>query len=333
MNSRLLSICERYIKNRDIIKAAFPGENDYIHPVCASIFTGKEAVADVDTIKNYHKLLKEKVGAFSYLRGASKAVTVSMLSIDEDPVKRLDSTINAYASLKNHFPSGNYLPLAATILSGEAEESSFDDIATRAREIYDLMRKEHPFLTSEEDVVYALLFAFSSERNADTITEIERIYKIAKEKFHSLNAVQALSHVLALCDGRADEKFERTAALFDVLKANKLKYGTDYELATLGVLAMLPATVEEILADMKDVNDFLITQKGYGKFFGFSKNIRLMHASMIVSTYRLGDTGNTVGAAAAVSAQMAIAAQQAAIIAAQNAALCSIMAANSASHS
>ena len=330
MDQKLLSLCERYIKNRDVIKAAFPGESDYIHPVCASIFTGKEATADADTLKNHHDLLKEKVGAFSYLRGSAKAVIVSMLTLDGDPEKRLERTLGAYTSLKNHFSSGNYLPLAAMILSGEAEESEFDDISARAREIYDLMRKEHPFLTSEEDVVYALLFAFSKERNADTITETERIYKIAKEKFHSSNAVQALSHVLALCDGRADEKFERTAALFDILKANKLKYGTDYELATLGVLAMLPASTEEILADIKDVNDFLVTQKGYGKFFGFGRNIRLMHAAMIVSAYRLGDMGNTV---ATVSAQMAIAAQQTAIIAAQNAALCAIMAANTASHS
>ena len=81
MNSRLLSICERYIKNRDIIKAAFPGENDYIPPVCASIFTGKEAVADVDTIKNYHKLLKEKVGAFSYLESGLLVLELGTLCL------------------------------------------------------------------------------------------------------------------------------------------------------------------------------------------------------------------------------------------------------------
>ena len=320
MTPELLSLCRKFIEKRDIIKAAFPMESSYMYPVCASVFANKETVADVDHIKKCHLLLKENVGVFSNFRGVSRPVTVSMLAADDEPEARLESALKAYTSLKKHFMSGYYLPLAAMILSGDAEEASFADTAARTREIYDLMRKEHPFLTSEEDIVYALLFALSDGRSADAITEMERIYTALKKKFHSANAVQALSHVLALCDGKADEKCERTAALFDALKENKLRYGTNYELATLGVLAMLPVSKDEIVKDMLEVNEFLSSQKGYGAFLGFSKNIRLMHAAMIVSAYRLGDLGNAAHATAAVSAQMAVAAQQTAIIAAQNAA-------------
>lgn len=333
MTPELLSLCQRFIENRNVIKAAFPMESSYMYPVCATVFANKGILADADSLKKYHLLLKESVGVFSNFRGVSRPVTVSMLAADDEPEARLESALEAYKSLKKHFMSGYYLPLAAMILSGEASADQFDCIAARTREIYELMRKEHPFLTSEEDIVYALLFAFSGNRAADSITEMERIYKISKVKFHSANAVQALSHVLALCDGKADEKCERTAALFDALKDNKLRYGTNYELATLGVLAMLPVSKDEIVKDMLEVNEFLSSQKGYGAFLGFSKSIRLMHAAMIVSAYRLGDLGNAAHATAAVSAQMAVAAQQTAIIAAQNAALCATIAAQSANHS
>ena len=162
---------------------------------------------------------------------------------------------------------------------------------------------------------------------------MERIYKLLKKKFASANAVQALSHVLALGDGRSEEKCEKTLSLFDTLKENKLRYGTNYELATLGVLAMLPATESNIVSNMLAVNEFLMSQKGYSTFFGFSKQTRLMHAALIVSAYHLGKTENGVIGAATVSAQMAVAAQQTAIIAAQNAALCATIAANTANHS
>ena len=333
MNTELISICERFIQNRDILKKFFSWENDHIHPVCASVFTEKGSVAENDLLAECHTLLKKRAKISSSFRGISCPVVVSMLATNGEPVKRLDNILLAYKSLRKFFSSGNYLPLAATILSGEAEDTAFDDTSERARDIYKLMKKNHPFLTSEEDVVYALLFALSADRNEDMIIETERLYVKLKEKFRSANAVQALSHVLTLCEGGAEEKCERAAALFDKLKENNLKYGTDYELATLGVLAMISAEADEIIADMKEVNDFLLTQKGYGKFLGFGRNIRLMHAAMIVSAYRLGGTDTTASdAAMAVSSQMAVIAQQTAMVAAQNAAICAIIASQASYH-
>jgi hypothetical protein len=333
MNTELLAICEKFIENRNVIKAAFSFESSYMYPVCASIFMNSGRKADLETLKKYHLLLKEKVSAFSNFRGISRPVIVSMIATDDAPEERLDRALEAYRSLKKHFFSGNYLPLAAIILSGEPEHVSFDDIALRTREIYDLIKKEHPFLTSEEDIVYAMLFTLAGHRAQDSIIEMERIYKILKKKFALANAVQAISHVLALGDGGSEEKCDKTLSLFNALRENNLKYGTSYELATLGVLAMLPAAESDIVSDMLDVNEFLSSQKGYSVFFGFSKQTRLMHAAMIVSAYRLGKNEIGLLGASAVSAQMMVAAQQTAIVTAQNAALCATIAANTANHS
>lgn len=78
------------------------------------------------------------------------------------------------------------------------------------------------------------------------------------------NAVQSLSHVLALCDGTAEAKCERAMELFDKLKRRGYKYGTDYELATLGVLAMLPENLDTIADDTVQVADSLAEQNEYG---------------------------------------------------------------------
>ena len=334
MRPELLTFCENFIKNRDSVKSAFPFESSYMFPVCAAWFTSKHLTADTSELRKYHAAFKESVGAFSAFRGISKPVLVSMISSDKNPQQRLEKALVAYKALKNHFSSGSYLPLGAMIISGESDEASFADIAAKAREIYNLMKNNHPFLTSDEDIIYAILFALSGEKYEDSIIEMERIYNGLKDKFHSSNDRQALSHVLALCDGSADEKCAKVTSLFDALRENKLKYGKNQELATLGILSSLPASEDELVSDMKEVNDYLLTQKGFGSFFGMGSQMRLMVAAMIVSDSRIdvikNQSANTV---AAVSAQMTAAAQQAALIAAQNAALCAIIVSHTSSSS
>ena len=178
MNDKLLSLCKKFIENRDVFKSIYKMESAYLYPVCAAIFASGEKTVDAQTIRACGDLLKKKVSSFSSFRGTSRIVMISMLASDSDPEARLDGALNAYTSLKKHFFAGNYLPLAAMILSGELPENEFDGISERTREIYDLMRSEHPFLTSGEDCVFAMLLALSGQRPGDIVTEVERCYRI-----------------------------------------------------------------------------------------------------------------------------------------------------------
>lgn len=130
---------------------------------------------------------------------------------------------------------------ASLILSDVVEPERYGEIAGRTRHIYELMRNEHPFLTSGEDSVFAAMLALSELTDEQIVEETEQCYRLLKPEFFSGNAVQSLSHVLALREGKAEDKCKATMELFHSLKARGCKYGTDYELATLGVLAMLPA--------------------------------------------------------------------------------------------
>ena len=103
------------------------------------------------------------------------------------------------------------------------------------------------------------------------------------------------------------------------MKARGYKYGTDYELATLGILALLPTDSGTIMTDIMEVDDFL-SQKGYG-FFGIGRKQRIMHAGMIVASDYTGqsDAMHTVAIGGTIS-----------LIAAQQAAMCAAIAASSA---
>ncbi len=285
-------LCELFINNRDVVKKVFSMENGYFYPVCAALITEKRRTADSERLKECRAILKSKTGVFSSFRGAAVTSIITMLALDENPESRLDRAIAFYKELKEHFYSSEYLPVAAMMLSDTVEPENYPEVSLRARKIYDLMKSEHPFLTSSEDSVFAVMLALSSLSDDEVVRETETCYNALRERFKSRNAVQSLSHVLALYSDSAYTAADRcrnTIALYDALREKGMKYGTEYELATLGTLAMLDCSIEETIADLEAADRFLSEQKGYG-FFGASKKERLMHAAMIVVGERSGGT-------------------------------------------
>lgn len=325
MRESLSVLCNQFIKNRDVLKEAFKWENAYMHPVCAAIWTDKGRIVDVEKMKQCKSLIKEQVGIFSDFRGNGELAIMAKLATDDYPGEKLKNALAVHATLKEHFWGSQYLPLASVIVAELAENWRYKELAARTRHIYDLMKAEHPFLTSAEDSVYAALLAFSDMADAQVVEEMERCYRLLKENFFSSNAVQSLSHVLALGEGNAEQKCKKTMEIFNGLKARGYKYGTEYELATLGVLALLPVDVATIINEMIEIDSFLSNQKGYG-VFGCTKRQRLMHAAMILSSSYLDEKGTKTMDMVAISGTIAM-------IAAQQAAMCAAIAASTAAAS
>lgn len=315
MRATLEERCQRFIVNRDIIKIAFPMESAYIYPVCAAIFTQKNITADGAKLKECHALLKEKTSVFSNFRGYARLAMIAMMATDYDPEKKLERAKTVYDKLKEHFMGSQYLPLASMVISDSVESEKYSEICSRTRKIYDLLKSEHPMLTSSEDVVFSAILAMSDLYEKQIVDDTERCYKILKETFYSSNAVQSLSHVLALFEGSARQKCREATDLFDQLKEKGCRYGTQYELATLGVLAMQKRENENIIEDLLETDAYLATCKGYRGIFGFPKKTRLMHASMIVFG-GLSDDQTVMNTAAIGGTVAMVIAQQAAMCAA-----------------
>ncbi len=322
MKESLQALCDSFIENRDTIKSAFIWDNGYIYPVCAAIFTDKRQQADADRLKQCRDILKKNAGVFSNFRGNGQLAVITMMALDPDPEDLLQRALQIYDALKEYFFASEYLTLVSMIIANMVEPVRYAEIAARTRHIYNLMREEHPFLTSGEDSVFAALLALSDLTDEQMVHATESCYRILKPQFFSGNAVQALSHVLAMVEGDAEEKCGKTLELFRILKDRGHKYGTGYELATLGVLAMLPDDVAEIADEMIEIDQFLSKQKGYS-IVGIGRKQRLMHAGMLVCSHSIGQSGNnTVLQSAAISGTISL-------IVAQHVAVCAAVAASS----
>lgn len=314
MNERTLARCKNLIKNKETMKSAFAWEDGLTHLACAGIFINKEQTANEEMLLQCKDILKRNTGIFSNFKSTAKPMIVAMLAANENPQLLMERGLKVYDLLKEEFMSSVYLPIAAMIIAQYADEARYAELAQRTRRIYKQMRADHPFLTSGEDSTFCALMALLDKPDEVLLGDAEECYKTLKSNFFSSNAVQSLSHVLAMCYGEPKIKCQRTMELFQKLKEAGHKYGTSYELPTLGVLAMADGNQDEIVAEMAEIDQWLSEQKGFGFFSSISAKQRLMYAGMIAQQDYIND--KMMQGAAVNGVISLIVAQQAAMCAA-----------------
>lgn len=281
MNDQMLKNCFSLIESRDRIKTVFKWDSGLIHLACAGIYVSKGKEVDVYLLERCKQLLKYKVSTFSNFKSTARSPIVTMLATSGNPEQTLDNGLLVYQLLKKEFWSSTYLPLTAMIIAQMKEPNQYDTITARTRWIYNRIKNEHPFLISAEDSANCALLALSEKSDDELIYDIEACYRILKSNFFSSNAVQSLSQVLALGQGTTEEKCRRTMELFEGFKIAGYKYGTSYELPTLGVLALSEEPKEKMVQEIVEISDWLSYQKGFGFFSSISAKQRLMYAGIL----------------------------------------------------
>lgn len=283
MKAALQTLCEQFIENRDTVKRAFKWESDYVHPLCANLFCAQGRMADEETLKRCKQIVNEQTGILSNFRGSLRPALAAMLALGDQPDERMARAVTNYGILKQEFWGSEYLALVAFLLAEWADRSQVEDKTGRGKTIYQRMKREHPFLTSSEDSVFAVMMAFSDKTDDALITDMEACYTLLKPRFFSGNSVQTASHVLAMADGAPEKKAERVLALYDAVRGAGVKYGREYQLATLAALAAMNVDLNAVAQEISEADAFLSGQKGYGAILGPGKAMRAMHAAMIVS--------------------------------------------------
>lgn len=313
MKSTINQITKDFIENRDTIKKAAKLDSSYIYAVAANVFCSAGVKADADKLAKCKKIIKKNAGFASYLKGVIITPFAAKLCVSADPEAQFEKVMAMYGILKKHFRRSEYLALLATLLAEKATEEEAERIAARGRALYDMMKMEHPILTSTEDNIMAGFMAFSEKSDQQLIDDAEKCYDLLRKKFSDKNAVQTVSHILAMTDGASEEKVDRLIRMFDMFAAAERKYGKHYELSTLAAISVIEADEKELVDTAVAIDGLLDGQKGYGAL-SLDKKTRLMHAAML--TADLYEDTDKTQAAVSASALAIIAAQEAAMMAA-----------------
>ena len=167
-------------------------------------------------------------------------------------------------------------------------------MCVKTMEVYRAMKENHPFMTTQEDLPFAVLIAAREEEMDDQLREAEACYRAVKEHFvFSGNQVQTVSHILAIGKGETEAKCARFIELREAFKQNGLRLGSDY-MAILAVLANSSLSVEQAVAEAKEAESFLRTQKGFG-MLGTGTSMRRMFAAAITALNHTQDMAEAYG--------------------------------------
>jgi len=280
----------------------------------ASTFVASGKPFDATKYKNVLQEMKKQSSWLSPLRttvGYSIAANLMEQDDAEKAVKNLLTNVSILKEAK--FRSGNFSYIGAQFLTEDEQDKKTH--AQAARALFDAIRKHHPFLTSYEDIPYAILLSSPSddvELRADTMN---RYYKeLRTSNFNAGNELQWLSQVLTFLSPKFDGQLvPDIVTLRDGLKKQNVKVkAMHYPL--LGFLAILnldKAQLQGLIDLYHELKDMKLL-KWHREF--------VLFMAVQFAIYDMAKVQKSLSMTIMSSIELLIQAQQAAMIAAVSAA-------------
>jgi len=183
------------------------------------------------------EIIKKKESWTSPLRYYLHHVAAAFLALQGNPESGIEKlNANQQELNKAGFRKSPYTYLAALLMK-EAEE------AGRAKELYDQMREHHKFLTSNEDVPYAVLLGRQEGPPEERAATMNAYYRELREHGFSMgNELQWLSQIMTFNSPAYDPKETgRVLAIREFLQNENIKIRPP-QYPVLGFLATAKAS-------------------------------------------------------------------------------------------
>ena len=293
MNTELTRKLELLASNKQAIDKAFVLELGISQVVGGLLFASAGKEADIEKMKEAKKILSKRKGIFSAFRDVSELVVISRMALAADPEKYLDDIIEVFDTFsKGRAFEDTYMVLTAMIIVDRDRKADTEMLKEKTNDIMRRMSKEHPILTSSEDLALAALLAMSGRDTDRIIADMEECFTYIKKDLKikaDSNAIQALSQILALTDGDMKAKCDKVAELFNSFKEQGSKFGTYLEFPALGTLINIDVPVDTLVGEIIEASDFLKKNKGFGGI-SIDRKTRLMFASLLAGEVYLEES-------------------------------------------
>lgn len=299
--------CDLFINNAGEMKKSFKWNDGLMNIAASTAITSIGQKVDISRIKECKEILKNYAGAFSGLRSMAEPVVLCEMALSDNPAKYIEDVKSVYTKIsKAAFSDSGYMVQAAISVCDAGKVSETDAIVDKFKKLYKKMSKNHPFITSPEDIVFTVLLTMTDKSVETIIEEMEQCYSYLKNEVNlrvGANEIQGLSEVLTLTDGDMKEKCDKVVLLYNTFKNHKVKYGTECnEFACLGTLIDIDENPDVLVNEIIETEAYIKSHKGFGDWC-MNKKQRLVFASMIVGEVYNGK--NSVSYNSAVNSTVA----------------------------
>ena len=311
MKENTKSKCDLLMANTDKLSKEFKWSETLMNIAAALVFSGADREIDIEKLKECKKIVKKNAGMFSSLRSMAEPVIVSKMALQDDPEEYFAKVKSVFDRIsRSVFADGGYFVQAAISIVDAGKYDEADEVIARFKELYKKMNKEHPILTSSEDIIFAVLLVMTGKSVDTIITEMEDCYEYLKKELKirvGANEIQGLSEILALTDGNMREKSDRALKIYNAFGERGVKYGKSYnEFASLGALIDIDVETRVLVDEIIETADYLKESKKFGGWV-MDKKQRLMFAAMLVGDAYNAESAIITGSAIGSTVSMVIA--------------------------
>ena len=294
MNTELTKACQCFIDNYRIISGIFKQGYSLIYPVCSDIFCTKGKKADEKLLNDCARMILDRSQIFGEFHGIMYAPVASIIAASDDAEKFVSRMEKVHGILRKYFQPSNYLVLTAALMAENSDDKDMDKNIDRAKRIYDLMAKKHPFLTSNEDIVFATYLALSPRSDDELIDDMEESFTIL-DKFAVNDYIQTVTHILSLSPDKPKKKCKNFKDLYFRLCTDDMKFKRSFGLSVLAALSTIGHDNKKLAAEINEIADFLKKDKEYGAKLSSPVEDPLLHAAIILlAVYAPGMSSDAV---------------------------------------
>lgn len=259
----MLTRYTQYLEALEQIQAATKWElSDDFRRLMALHYAVQRTPFSAKRFASARETLKQKTGLFSKFRGNHNLVWLSFLDAKyEDIGPAIDEALRLDTLLdRKHFRFSSLRPfLANQLINVDDPERCLDE----ATELYQTFKQHHPWLTSEEDLLSALVLVQVFDDPIDLNERIETYYETLKEELPKSNELQLVSHLLAFSELTQAASVER---LLD-WRSKLGDAGVSVKREHLPSLALLTIVAEPSSANVHAVLEIVEAEKEKQRWF------------------------------------------------------------------
>lgn len=272
MDTNMKALLDQIVEDMNLLQKKMFWEMDSsaMATISAFLFARAGKRADIDRYVECKNYLKKNVSVWSEIRGIAQAIVITKMCLAEDYAEYLSGVMDAYKKLRalHKFTASAHMVMAAiNIYEGGGKENADANI-DKLEAVYKGMKTDHFWLTGDEDRPFIAMMVTRNVSVDALSPEISNCYEACKGMSFSKEAMHTASQILALSGKSVETKVAEMSATVDVLKANGIKGMKSDLMPMAAALGFIDSSAEEKARDIKEIYDYLKTQKGFGWYIG-----------------------------------------------------------------
>lgn len=276
MNSQTQNFLNQIVEDMNLLKKKMLWEADSyaMATISAFLFASADKRADIDKYVECKKYLKKHVNVFSEIRGIAEAIVITKMCLSDNYEEYLLGVVDTYKKLRkiHKFTASAYMVMAAINIYEGGGSAKADENIEKLETVYKEMKAEHFWLTGDEDRPFlAMMVSRNINVNsisADISADISACYEACKKMSLSKETMHTASQIMSLSAKSVETKVADLDDTITALKEHKLR-GMKYELMPLAAaLGLVEGTPDEKATAIKEIFDYLKTQKGFKWYIG-----------------------------------------------------------------